>query len=199
MAKVRENTMAVTIVESIKKLGVTPTPKLVRAVASATLLSLGEKWRGCLPGRLQEAAELDPEAVQGALEDSIGQLAALQDFLNPENMQRFEAASEFVPQLEEFFNSLNMHFELQKQKEEEAAEEAEASAEQAEQEAADEAEKQAAAQEAEAEEQGETPEAQAEEGAGIGDSEEAEAAEDESGELAESLARWKQLAGIIRG
>lgn len=109
---------------------------------------------------LTEGADLDPEKVQSALEDAAGQLSVLQDFLNPDNMKRFEAAAEFIPQLDDFFGSLNTHFEIQKQKEEEAAAEAEEAAAQAEADAEAEAEK--AAEEAE-EEAAEAEEEQAEE------------------------------------
>ena len=202
MSKVRKETVVATIVENITRAGVKPTPKIVKSVTSGVLASLNE------------AAELDPEAVQKALEDAVGQLASLEDFLNPDNMKRFEAAAEFVPMLEEFFGSLNVHFELQKQKEEEAAEEAEQqaadAAAEAEREAdasADQAEAEAEEAAAESEEEGESIEAQAEEGAGLPDDAEAEAAaeadvaEEEPEELAEALycKRWKQLAGIIRG
>tara|TARA_B100000131_G_scaffold284753_1_gene293589 strand:+ start:2513 stop:3160 length:648 start_codon:yes stop_codon:yes gene_type:complete len=208
MVKHKGAEMMKVVLENMRKLGIEPTPATMRVFVNRLLNEVRQKSK-----RLHEAADLDPEAVQKALEEASGQLAVLQDFLSPDNMKRFEAAAEFVPQLEEFFGSLNTHFELQKQKEEEAAEEAEAAAAQAEQEAeaeaeeaAAEAEEEAAEQEAEAEEAGETPEAAAEEGAGLPDTEEGEAATEEPAEepeeaeeLQEGYARWKKLAGILRG
>jgi hypothetical protein len=204
MAKLKGYKLIKVILEKMNKAGIEPTPESVRVVAGRMLAEVKSK-----SSRLNEAAELDPEAVQKALEEAVGQLAVLQDFLSPDNMKRFEAASEFVPQLEEFFGSLNTHFELQKVKDEEATAEAEQAAADAESEAeaeaeqaAADAEEDAAEQEAEAEEQGETPEATAEAGAGLPDdaaSEEAQEEDPEPEELEESLDRWKKLAGIVRG
>ena len=59
---------------------------------------------------LKEAAELDPDQVQKALEDAVGETAVLEDFLSPDNMKRVEAAAEFLPKLKEFFGALNTHF-----------------------------------------------------------------------------------------
>jgi len=212
MAKLKGSKMVKIVLERMNKLGIEPTPQTMKSFVDRLLSEAKARTK-----RLHEAADLDPEAVQKALEEAVGQLAVLQDFLSPDNMKRFEAAAEFVPQLEEFFGSLNTHFELQKQKEEEAAAEAEQAAADAEAEAeaeaeqaAADAEEQAAEQEAEAEEAGETPEAAAEEGAGLPDSEEAEAEESEPAEepaeepeeveeLQEGYSRWKKLAGIVRG
>ena len=85
---------------------------------------------------LKEAAELDPDQVQKALEDAVGETAVLEDFLSPDNMKRFEAAAEFLPKLKEFFGALNTHFEVQKAQQEEAEQQAEEEAARAEEEAA---------------------------------------------------------------
>ena len=132
------------VINSLNKAGLKPTRE---TVTYFYLKGLTESYRRLHRKKalLTEGADMDPEQVQAALEDAAGQLSTLQDFLNPDNMKRFEAAAEFIPQLDEFFGSLNTHFEIQKQKEEEAAAEAEASAEQAEAEAEAEAEEQAAA------------------------------------------------------
>jgi hypothetical protein len=159
--KLKGHKMIKTILERMKKAGIKPTPETVRTVVERMSSELKSKSR-----RLNEAAELEPEAVQKALEEAVGQLAVLQDFLSPDNMKRFEAAAEFVPQLEEFFGSLNTHFELQKVKDEEATADAEQAAAEAESQAEAEAEQAgadaeeaAAEQEQEAEERGDTPEA----------------------------------------
>jgi len=74
---------------------------------------------------LREAAELDPDQVQSALEDAVGETAVLEDFLSQDNMKRFEAAAEFLPKLKDFFGALNTHFEVQKAQQEEAEAQAE--------------------------------------------------------------------------
>ena len=151
------------VIESLKEQGVKPTKS---SVVYYYLKSLKEAYRSIGSKEqklLREGADLDPEKVQSALEDAAGQLSVLQDFLSPDNMKRFEAAAEFIPQLEEFFASLNTHFELQKQKEEEAAAEAEEAAAQAEAEAEAEAEEQAAQAEEDAAAEAEEAEAESEE------------------------------------
>ena len=197
------------VIDSLNKAGVKPTRD---SVTYFYLKGLTESYRRVQRKKvmLTEGADMDPEQVQKALEDAAGQLSTLQDFLNPDNMKRFEAAAEFIPQLDEFFAGLNTHFEIQKQKEEEAAAEAEASAEQAEAEAEAEAEEQAAAAEEEAAEDAEASE---EEAAAAAEEEEpppadappaeqAEApAEEEAGEGEEELNegilnRWRTLANI---
>jgi DNA-directed RNA polymerase beta' subunit len=195
------------VVNSLNEAGVKPTKS---SVTYYYLKAMTESYR--LLHRknkrlLNEGAELDPEQVQAALEDAAAQLSTLQDFLNPDNMKRFEAAAEFIPQLDEFFGSLNTHFELQKVKEEEAAEEAESAAQEAEaeaereaEEAAGEAEEDAAEQDVEAEEDSaaaEEAEIPPPEEAPPAEKAEAEPAEEAEEELAESLVRrWKTLANI---
>ena len=196
------------VLESMKANGVKPTKA---SVVYYYLKSLKEACRSVDNRKLlSEGADLDPEAVQSALEDAAGQLNVLQDFLSPDNMQRFEAAAEFIPQLEEFFGSLNTHFELQKKKEEEAAAEAEEAAAQAEAEAEAEAEEQAAQAEEEAAEQAEEDEAEAEKAEETDtpppeDAPPAEKAEAEPEEEPEDLEerldegvlnRWKTLANL---
>ena len=131
------------VTEALKQHGVKPTKA---SVTYYYLKALKESYRSFDKRKsvLSEGADMDPEQVQKALEDASGQLSTLQDFLNPDNMKRFEAAAEFIPQLGEFFGSLNTHFEIQKQKEEEAATEAEEAASQAEADAEAEAEDAAA-------------------------------------------------------
>ena len=201
------------VTEALKKNGVKPTKA---SVTYFYLKSLKESYRTLGRNRklLKEGADMDPEQVQAALEDAVGQLGTLQDFLNPDNMKRFEAASEFIPQLEEFFTSLNTHFEIQKQKEEEAAKAAEEEAANAEAEAEAAAEEEAAAAEEEAAEEQEAAEEESaaaeEEGeaqpedAPPAEKAQAEEPEEGGGEeegLEESLNegilnRWKTLANI---
>ena len=165
---------------------------------------------------LKEAAELDPDQVQQALEDAVGETAVLEDFLSPDNMKRFEAAAEFLPKLKDFFGALNTHFEVQKAQQEEAEAQAEEEAAQAEEEAAAKAEEEAAAAEEEA--------AQAEEDAAADEEDEmAQAAEENppeeepaeepteepseevdtddaaAEELEEAFQRMSRLAGLLRG
>ena len=148
------------VVDALNEAGIKPTKS---SVTYYYLKSLKESYRRLRSKHtlMKEGADLDPEQVQGALEDAVGQLSTLQDFLNPDNMKRFEAAAEFIPQLEEFFGSLNTHFEVQKQKEEEAAAEAEAAAAQAEEEAAAKAEEDAAEAEAAADKEAAEQDAEA--------------------------------------
>jgi hypothetical protein len=198
------------VTEALRKNGIKPTKA---SVTYYYLKSLKESYRSVRVGHgrrvLAEGADMDPEQVQAALEDAAGQLATLQDFLNPDNFKRFEAAAEFIPQLEEFFGSLNTHFEIQKQKEEEAMAAAEEEAANAESEAEAEAEENADAAEEEAadEQEAAEDESAAAEDEGQPQPEEAPPAEkaqaeepaDEGGEeeLAESLLRrWKTLADI---
>jgi len=200
------------VTEALKKNGVKPTKS---SVTYYYLKSLKESYRSLGKRRrvLNEGADMDPEQVQAALEDAVGQLTTLQDYLSPDNLKRMEAAVEFLPQLEEFFTSLNTHFEIQKQKEEEAAKAAEDEAAQAEAEAEAEAEDQAAEAEDEAAEEAESAEEEsaAAEEEGAAQPEEAPPAEKaqaeepaEGGEeegLEEKLnegilSRWKTLANI---
>ena len=194
------------VTEALEQNGVKPTKA---SVTYYYLKTLKESYRsfGKRKSILSEGADMDPEQVQKALEDAAGQLSTLQDFLNPDNMKRFEAAAEFIPQLDEFFGSLNTHFEIQKQKEEEAAAEAEEAASQAETEAEAEAEEAAAEAEEEAAEQDKQAEEESEaaEDSGEPPPEDAPPAEqaqaDEPEEVEESLNegvinRWKTLAKI---
>jgi len=202
------------VTEALKENGIKPTKA---SVTYYYLKTLKESYRSLKHKKsvLTEGADMDPEQVQAALEDAAGQLTTLQDFLSPDNFKRFESAAEFIPQLEEFFATLNTHFEIQKQKEEEAAAEAEEAAAQAESEAEAEAEEQAAAAEDEAAEEAEAAEAESAE------AEEAEAPQPEDAPPAEKaqaeepaeggegeeegleeklnegvLSRWKTLANI---
>ena len=196
------------LTDSLTKAGIKPTRA---SVTYFYLKSLKESYRSLGKKNkqlLREGADMDPEQVQAALEDAAGQLSILQDFLNPDNMKRFEAAAEFIPQLDEFFSSLNTHFEIQKQKEEEAAAEAEDAAASAEAEAEAAAEEDAAAAEEEASDEAEAAEEEsaAAEEEGAEQPEDAppaemaqaeEPTEDGEEELAEGLVgRWKKLANI---
>lgn len=201
--KVKKDIVAI-VTEAMEAANVKPTKSSVIYYYLKTLQEVSKSLdqRQKLP--LVEGADLDPEQVQAALEDAAGQLSVLQDFLSPDNMQRFEAAAEFIPQLEEFFGSLNTHFELQKQKEEEAEAEAEEAASQAEAEAEQAAEDQAAEAEEEAdaaaaEDEAESEEAEATDAPPPEDAPPAEKAETEpeEEELNESvLHRWKTLANL---
>ncbi len=196
------------ILETLKSQAIKPTRASVTYFYLKSLQETVSRISNKKGTMLVEGADMDPEQVQKALEDAAGQLSTLQDFLNPDNMKRFEAAAEFIPQLDEFFGSLNTHFEIQKQKEEEAAEEAEAAAAEAEAKAEAEAEEQAAEAEEEAEaeaEEAEEESAEAEENDApppndAPPAEQAQAEPDEEGgeeELNESVVnRWKTLAKI---
>ena len=199
------------VINSLKEAGVKPTKSSVTYFYLKTLTESYRSIRRSKSRLLTEGADMDPEQVQAALEDAAGQLSTLQDFLNPDNMKRFEAAAEFIPQLDEFFGSLNTHFEIQKQKEEEAAAEAESAAAEAEAQAEAEAEESAAAAEEEAaaeaedaeEESAEAEEAEAPppEEAPPAEKAEAEPQEEPAEEGEEGLNegllnRWKSLANI---
>ena len=165
---------------------------------------------------LREAAELDPDQVQSALEDAVGETAVLEDFLSQDNMKRFEAAAEFLPKLKDFFGALNTHFEVQKAQQEEAEAQAEEEAAAAEAEAEAKAEEEAAAAEEEpaeddemdqaAEEvpptepepepEPEVEEVPEEEPAEAPEEEEVEAPEEPEEALQESFKRMKSLAGL---
>ena len=98
------------ILETLKSQAIKPTKSSVTYFYLKSLQETVSRISSKRGAMLVEGADMDPEQVQKALEDAAGQLSTLQDFLNPDNMKRFEAAAEFIPQLDEFFGSLNTHF-----------------------------------------------------------------------------------------